>query len=188
MSFYGFENPDGFYKAQRFLGSFRNYPAREHPGFLSVYDGEPSLKSTTEWLVSAGYKGLEEFAEWYELDEGPATKLLQAFKDNHLMAWLEMRRKVKEKPQEDLKKWKAEVEKKNGVGATRAWEKVAKMTRAEVGEAVQWNEKQDHMGCQDLKDMAVAGVVHGMPDSLKKIRVDDIPACKYCTACGMKDR
>ena len=63
------------------------------------------------------------------------------------------------------------------------------LSEAQIEEAVKWHERQRHLGYRDLKQLAIDGVIHGLPDFMSKMEVDDIPVCEHCTkVLGMKDR
>ena len=130
---------------------------------------------------------------FYEIElEIPSRRLLMRFRDKHQSIWDEENasREASELPEIE-KNALVEIScvaddrlEKNEVR-----EREESLSEAQVEEAVKWHERQRHLGYWDLKQLAIDGVLHGLPDFMSKMGVDDIPVCEHCTkVLGMKDR
>jgi hypothetical protein len=177
-------------QALNLLHNFISYPTQHHSEHVTIFGGDkaPTALQDDEWLEKAGYKDMDCFMMVFglKLPEGlePAKKLLSRFRESHQRLWdAEHNHQILE----NFKQWAADQTELVSIGVAEPMHG-AKMTAAEIKEAIKWHELQRHIGYHDLKNLVEKNVVHGLPDFLGKMNVDDIPICKYCTKCGMKDR
>jgi hypothetical protein len=192
---FGFKIPQESAQADKLIEAFKTYPTRHHPGWIKLVTNPypPKFDSDDEWLDKAGYNDLKGFKKFYGIElEGPSRRLLMRFRDKHQSIWQneKAKREASELPEiqkDALVDISCAADDRLEQNKFRKTEK--SLSEVQVEEAVKWHERQRHLGYRDLKQLAIDGVIHGLPDFMSRMEVNDIPVCEHCTkVLGMKDR
>ena len=178
------------------LKAFKSQPMRHHPSWFNLLENRdsPDKDSDNEWLKKAGYDDMKGFMAFYGLDIlRVATRLLGRLRAKHQTIWEGDKSRMDECWVPNLQIQRIglvdcsplEV----GLDAYGYRVRVQKMTKMEIEQAIIWHERLRHLGHRDLKALAKEGILHGLPDFLADMKIDDIPVCEHCTkVLGMMDR